>query len=96
MGERRVGPFVLLTCARGAPPCREHAPLRLGEFYHPSQGEGQRDHIVRRFREAGNAILLGTDSFWELVYRAAALRGLVLAKLLSSCHRIRHGRALDA
>ncbi len=46
------------------------------------QGEAQRDHIVRRFREAGNAILLGTDSFWEGVdVPGRALRGLVLAKL---------------
>ncbi len=46
------------------------------------QGEGQRDHLLRRFREAGNAILLGTDSFWEGVdVPGRALRGLVLAKL---------------
>ncbi len=42
------------------------------------QGEGQRDHLLRRFREAGNAILLGTDSFWEGVdVPGRALRGLV-------------------
>src|SRR5206468_3972250 len=29
------------------------------------QGDGQRDLLLRRFREAGSAILLGTDSFWE-------------------------------
>lgn len=46
------------------------------------QGEAQRDHLVRRFRDAGNAILLGTDSFWEGVdVPGRALRGLVLAKL---------------
>lgn len=46
------------------------------------QGEGQRDHLLRRFREAGNAILLGTSSFWEGVdVPGRALRGLVLAKL---------------
>lgn len=46
------------------------------------QGEGQRDALIRRFREAGNAILLGTDSFWEGVdVPGRALRGLVLAKL---------------
>ncbi len=46
------------------------------------QGEGQRDHLIRRFREAGNAILLGTSSFWEGVdVPGRALRGLVLAKL---------------
>jgi ATP-dependent DNA helicase DinG len=46
------------------------------------QGEGQRDHLLKRFREAGNAILLGTDSFWEGVdVPGRALRALVLAKL---------------
>lgn len=46
------------------------------------QGDGQRDHLIRRFREAGNAILLGTDSFWEGVdVPGRALRALVIAKL---------------
>ena len=46
------------------------------------QGEGQRDHLLRRFREAGSAILFGTDSFWEGVdVPGRSLRVLVLAKL---------------
>jgi ATP-dependent DNA helicase DinG len=46
------------------------------------QGEGQRDQLLRRFRELGSAILLGTDSFWEGVdVPGTALRCLVLAKL---------------
>ena len=46
------------------------------------QGEGQRDRLLRRFREAGSAILLGTDSFWEGVdVPGRALRVLVIAKL---------------
>lgn len=46
------------------------------------QGEGQRDLLLRRFREAGSAILLGTDSFWEGVdVPGPALRVLLLAKL---------------
>jgi len=46
------------------------------------QGEAQRDQLIRRFRDAGNAILLGTDSFWEGVdVPGRALRGLILAKL---------------
>ena len=46
------------------------------------QGEGQRDRLLRRFREAGNAILFGTDSFWEGVdVPGQALRVLILAKL---------------
>jgi ATP-dependent DNA helicase DinG len=46
------------------------------------QGEGPRDGLLRRFREAGNAVLLGTDSFWEGVdVPGQALRALVLPKL---------------
>ncbi len=46
------------------------------------QGEAPRDALLRRFRELGNAILLGTDSFWEGVdVPGRALRALVLNKL---------------
>src|SRR5207253_10794352 len=46
------------------------------------QGDGQRDQLLRRFREAGSAILLGTDSFWEGDdVPGRALRVLILAKL---------------
>jgi ATP-dependent DNA helicase DinG len=46
------------------------------------QGEAPRDILLRRFREAENAILLGTDSFWEGVdVPGRALRTLVLNKL---------------
>ncbi|HET8623646.1 MAG TPA: helicase C-terminal domain-containing protein [Gemmatimonadales bacterium] len=46
------------------------------------QGDASRDLLLRRFREAGNAILLGTDSFWEGVdVPGRALRALVLHKL---------------
>jgi ATP-dependent DNA helicase DinG len=46
------------------------------------QGEAPRDILLRRFRAAENAILLGTDSFWEGVdVPGRALRALVLNKL---------------
>ena len=46
------------------------------------QGEGPRDRLLRRFREAGSAVLFGTDSFWEGVdVPGRSLRALVLAKL---------------
>ncbi|HYC32312.1 MAG TPA: helicase C-terminal domain-containing protein [Gemmatimonadales bacterium] len=46
------------------------------------QGEAPRDVLLRRFRDAENAILLGTDSFWEGVdVPGRALRALVLNKL---------------
>jgi ATP-dependent DNA helicase DinG len=46
------------------------------------QGEAPRDVLLRRFRDAENAILFGTDSFWEGVdVPGRALRTLVLNKL---------------
>ncbi len=46
------------------------------------QGDGPRDLLLRRFRESGSSILLGTDSFWEGVdVPGQALRALILAKL---------------
>jgi len=46
------------------------------------QGEAPRDILLRRFRAAENAILLGTDSFWEGVdVPGRALRALILNKL---------------
>ena len=46
------------------------------------QGEAPRDTLLRRFRELGRAILLGTDSFWEGVdVPGRALRSLVITKL---------------
>ena len=46
------------------------------------QGEALRDALLRRFRQAENAILLGTDSFWEGVdVPGRALRALILNKL---------------
>jgi ATP-dependent DNA helicase DinG len=57
------------------------------------QGESSRDTLLRRFRDAGNAILLGTDSFWEGVdVPGRALRGLVLCKLPFMCRRSRSRR----
>jgi ATP-dependent DNA helicase DinG len=45
-------------------------------------GEDARDALLRRFRDSGRAILLGTASFWEGVdVPGDALRGLVIAKL---------------
>jgi ATP-dependent DNA helicase DinG len=45
-------------------------------------GEEGRDALLRRFRESGRSVLLGTASFWEGIdVPGRALRGLVLAKL---------------
>ncbi len=46
------------------------------------QGEAARDQLLRRFREAGNAILLGTGSFWEGVdVKGEALSVVIIDKL---------------
>ena len=77
------GMFVLFTShsalQRAAAAVRESLGGRWPLFV---QGEGQRDQLLRRFREAGSGILLGTDSFWEGVdVPGRALRVLILAKL---------------
>ena len=46
------------------------------------QGSAPRDDLLRRFRDAGNAVLLGTGSFWEGVdVRGSALTIVVIDKL---------------
>lgn len=46
------------------------------------QGEAPRDDLLRRFRQAGNAVLLGTGSFWEGVdVRGPALSVVAIDKL---------------
>ncbi len=45
-------------------------------------GESQRDDLLRRFEDSGNAILLGTATFWEGIDMPGdALRGLLIAKI---------------
>ena len=46
------------------------------------QGDSPRDDLLRRFREAGDAVLLGTGSFWEGVdVRGSALTVVAIDKL---------------
>jgi ATP-dependent DNA helicase DinG len=57
------------------PGFRERYPLLV-------QGEGPRESLLARFRELGNAVLLGTASFWEGVdVRGHALALVVIDKL---------------
>jgi ATP-dependent DNA helicase DinG len=79
------GLFVLFTSHRAlrrvAAALKERRDL-AGRWPLLVQGEAPRDLLLRRFREAGSAILLGTDSFWEGVdVPGPALRALLLAKL---------------
>ena len=77
------GMFVLFTSHASLR--RAAAELRMGlgsRWPLLVQGEAPRDVLLRRFREAENAILLGTDSFWEGVdVPGRALRALVITKL---------------
>ena len=78
------GLFVLLTSHRDVRSLA--AELRARDTHHRwpllVHGEDGRDPLLRRFREAANAVLLGTASFWEGVdVPGRALRGLVIGKL---------------
>jgi ATP-dependent DNA helicase DinG len=77
------GMFVLFTshAALRRAAARLHGELD-GRWPLLVQGEAPRDQLLRRFRDSGQAILLGTDSFWEGVdVPGRALRALVLTKL---------------
>lgn len=56
--------FLLFTSHRAL---REAADLVRNQFEFPLlvQGEAPRRRLLERFRELGNAVLLGTASFWE-------------------------------
>ena len=54
----------------------------MGEFPLLVQGEAPREQLLRTFRDAGNAVLLGTSSFWEGVdVKGDALRLVIIEKL---------------
>jgi len=76
------GLFVLCTSHRDV---REAARMLRddgGRWPLLVHGEDTRDGLLRRFRESGRAMLVGTASFWEGVdVPGDALRGLVLAKI---------------
>ncbi len=76
--------FVLFTSHRDVRAAAES--LRRSdigdEFTLLVHGEDGRDALLQRFRASGNAILLGTSSYWEGVdVPGDALRALVIARL---------------
>ena len=77
------GMFVLFTSHAALRRAAQEVRLCLGDRWPILvQGESPRDVLLRRFRELENAILLGTDSFWEGVdVPGRALRTLVLNKI---------------
>lgn len=77
--------FVLFTSHRalteGAVLLRQRMDAR-DTFPVLVQGDAPRDALLRRFRELGNAVLLGTGSFWEGVdVRGPALSLVVIDRL---------------
>jgi ATP-dependent DNA helicase DinG len=78
------GLFVLFTSHREVRQLAAELRARGAERRWPLlvHGEESRDKLLDRFRSSGQAILLGTASFWEGVdVPGDALRGLVIAKL---------------
>ena len=78
------GMFVLFTSHRDVRAAAESL-RRSGladDFTLLVHGEDGRDALLERFRNSGNAILLGTSSYWEGVdVPGSALRALVIARL---------------
>jgi ATP-dependent DNA helicase DinG len=79
------GAFVLFTSHRALARAADLMRARwteLGDFPLLVQGEAPREQLLRRFRESGNAVLLGTASFWEGVdVKGDALRLVIIEKL---------------
>ncbi len=79
------GAFVLFTSHRAlqrAAQLMRDRWTELGDFPLLVQGEAPREQLLRTFRESGNAVLLGTSSFWEGVdVKGDALRLVIIEKL---------------
>ena len=77
------GIFVLFTSHKDVRAAASELRARGTERRWPLlvHGEEPRDLLLRRFRESGRALLIGTASFWEGVdVPGRALRGLMIAK----------------
>ena len=73
--------FILFTSHRAL---KAAASLLRGRLDYPLivQGDAPRSELLRRFRDMGNAVLLGTGSFWEGVdVRGEALSCVIIDKL---------------
>lgn len=79
------GMFCLFTSHRALNNAREWFKTNksvLGGRTLLAQGDAPRDDLLRRFRQIGNAVLLGTGSFWEGVdVRGPALSVVAIDKL---------------
>jgi ATP-dependent DNA helicase DinG len=79
------GVFFLFTSHRALNAAKKwfrHRKSVLGGRPLHTQGSAPRDDLLRRFRAAGNAVLLGTGSFWEGIdVRGTALTVVAIDKL---------------
>jgi len=76
------GAFLLFTSYRALETARDWLQDRPSPGPVFVQGEGARTELLQRFREAGNGVLLGTNSFWQGVdVRGSALRVVIIDKL---------------
>ncbi len=76
------GAFLLFTSYRALNLARDWLERQSAPGPVLVQGAGSRSQQLEEFRAAGNAILLGTNSFWQGVdVRGHALRVVVIAKL---------------
>ncbi|MBL8271805.1 ATP-dependent DNA helicase [Steroidobacter sp.] len=77
--------FMLFTSHRALREAADLLLARLGPalpFPVLVQGDAPREALLTRFRERGNAVLLGTSSFWEGVdVKGAALSVVIIDKL---------------
>jgi len=73
--------FILFTSHRALNLAANYLQDRL-DYPILVQGDVPRDQLLKRFRELGNAVLLGTSSFWEGVdVRGEALSCVIIDKL---------------
>ena len=73
--------FVLFTSHRAL---RQAAEVFRNDLPYPVlvQGDASQNHLLEQFREAGNAVLLGTSSFWEGVdVKGEALSAVIIDRL---------------
>jgi ATP-dependent DNA helicase DinG len=78
--------FILFTSLRAMRQCAQALPNKLKErgLSYPvlSQNDAPKSELLRRFREFGNAVLIGSQSFWEGVdVQGDALSLVVIDKL---------------
>lgn len=86
IGASKGRAFLLFTSLRAMQRAHEilQAEFDLRNWDYPLmlQGEGSRNELLSRFREHGNAVLLGSQSFWEGVdVRGEALSLVIIDKL---------------